>query len=439
LQLSKHIGKAAWSTADKLLYVLIGLAFILPRKMIGETDWGVYVTVQAMLTSIFMLSDGLSLQAMVNFGMETHRRRQALTVSGLTHLLFIGTCTAIVYFGRAQAAELFNEPRLVATLALFPLMSGGFLLRNYFLKVSQLHIDTRATFLIDAAWIGTTVGLIAYGHSRRSIVATEDMIVISAIASGVSSLAGLLLYGTKIRFTTALDRAYTREMLRFGLTQFGSALTLAVQSVGDALILKPFTTSAAVGNYDAAKSVFRGFEAIRDAGSLFVYPAIAKLKSQGRDQEMVLLVEKMIGFTLIVVVPMVVFVWVGPTDEIFNLIYRGKYQLAPTLFKMMSLAALAIPFSMNMSVLSGLGDARRFLRATVVAAATSLVTAALFVPWLGAYGSALTLVISYTTLGIMGTWMVRGRVPFSIVGALGRWRDALDFAMRAWRGKRGRG
>ena len=79
MQLSKHIGTAAWSTADKMLYALIAVAFILPQKVIGEYQWGVYTQAQAILTIIYMLSDGFSLQAMVNFGMETPTRSEAVS------------------------------------------------------------------------------------------------------------------------------------------------------------------------------------------------------------------------------------------------------------------------------------------------------------------------------------------------------------------------
>jgi O-antigen/teichoic acid export membrane protein len=433
LQLSKHIGKAAWSTADKMLYVFIGLAFVLPQKVIGESNWGIYITAQAMLTAIYMLSDGLALQAMVNYGMEASHRRQALTVSAIMHLLFILSCTTLVYFGRSTIASIFNEQGLVPVLRLFPLVSLGFLLRNYFLKVSQLHIDTRATFIIDIVWIGATVGLILYEWGTGILVTAEDMMLISAISSGASSLAGLILYAGKVRLTTKLDRGYAQTMFRFGLAQFFSAATIALQTQGDVLILKRFVDSGMVGNYDTAKKFFRGFEALRDAGALFVYPAVAKLKSQGRDEEMVRLVEKMIGFMLIVVLPIVALVWLGPTDYLFALIYKGKYQQAPFIFKLLSLAALAIPFSMNMNVLNGLGEARRFFRVTVSAALIFFISALLLVPRLGVVGSALTIIISYAALGVFATRAVSNRVPFSLRGAFGRWRDAVDFILRMWR------
>ncbi len=433
MQLSKHIGKAVWSTAGKLLYVVLGIAFLIPRKVIGPDSWGVYAVTQALLTSVFTLSDSFALGAMVTFGMTPLRRAEVYTVTAALHLMLIASGTAGIYFGREQLADFFNEPALIVTLGLFPLLSLAFLLRNYFLKVAQLHIDTRATFIIDVVWIGGTMGLILYGWFSGTLATASDMILIMAIAAGASSLAGFALYGRSVRFTTRLDPAYAWRMIRFGMAQFGSALTMVLQTQGDALILKTFASSAVVGNYDAAKSFFRGFEALRDAGALFVYPAVAKLAAERRRAELVLLLEKMVGFMLIATVPLVVLVWVGPTDYLFDLIYKGKFAEAATIFKILSLAALAIPFSMNTYVLSGLGEARRYFRVTLGAALLSVLASLILVPWIGAQGTAVAMIVSFATLGVLATRAVRQSVPFSLANALGRWRDAFSFAMKMWR------
>lgn len=415
----------------------MGFAFIIPQKVIGDSHWGIYASAQAILTSIYMLSDSLALQAMVNFGMDESHRRQALTLSAIIHTAFIALCTTGVYLSREMIAEFFNEPALVRTLGYFPLVSLGFLLRNYFLKVSQLHIDTRATFFIDLAWIGTTLALILYGWTQRTLIDADDMMVISGLASGASSLAGLWIYRKRVRFTLSFDRAYSIRMIRFGIAQAGSAATMVLQTQGDTLILKKFASSAVVGNYDTAKKFFRGFEALRDAGALFVYPAVAKLTAERRRDELVLLLEKMIGFMVIVITPIVLLVWFGPTEYLFNLVYKGKYQEAPVIFKYLSLAALAIPFSMNTYVLGGLGEARRYFRVTLIAASLSVIAAIILVPILGATGSAISVVVSFVTLGVLATRSVQSRVPFSLPSALGRWRDALNFVMRLWRKGRG--
>jgi hypothetical protein len=122
---------------------------------------------------------------MVTFGMEPRRRAQAMTISALMHAVFICACTAIVYVSRHAIAAFYREPGLAETLELFPLVAMGFLLRNYFLKVSQLDIDIRSMFFIDAAWAVATAVLVAFGWMQGTLVNADDMMIISAVAAGL--------------------------------------------------------------------------------------------------------------------------------------------------------------------------------------------------------------------------------------------------------------
>jgi O-antigen/teichoic acid export membrane protein len=441
LQLSQHIGKAVWSTADKMLYVLLGLAYILPQKMIGAENWGIFVTAQAILTAIFTLSDGSTLQILVTFGMREDRRRQALTFSAIAHLFFIGIGTAAIYLCRYDLARLFGKPQLAGVLDYFPLMALGFLARSYLLKVSQLYIDTRSMFIIDAAWIISLLALIGIGWKKSTLATSEDMMLISAASAGFSSLVALVIYGRRVRWTVRFERALVRQFARFGTAQLAAAATIVVQTQGDLLVLAWFASAATVGNYDVAKKFFRAFEAMREAGSMVVYPAAARLRSQGRETEMVLMIEKMIGFMLVVIVPVVLLVWLLPIEHLFAIVFKKSYPQAAQIFRTLSLAALAIPFVLNLNVLHGLGEARAGFKATFLASITFFAVALILIPLLGRYGwsalgSALATVASFAVLAVFSTVSVQRHVPFSVLGAIGRWRDAFEYALRFWRKRR---
>ncbi|MBC8145366.1 MAG: polysaccharide biosynthesis C-terminal domain-containing protein, partial [bacterium] len=320
----------------------------------------------------------------------------------------------------------------------FPLVALGFLLRNYFLKVSQLDIDIRSMFLIDAAWVLATAVLVAWAWVQKTLVTADDMMIVSALSAIVSSLTGIALCARRMQLARSIHRPELRQAITFGLAQCAAAATLVVQTQGDTLLLARFASMSVVGNYDVAKKFFRGFEAIRDAGAMFAYPAVARLRAQGRTTEMVLMIEKMIGFTLVVVIPMVVIVWLAPIERIFGALYKSTFDQVPHIFRLLSLAALAIPFVLNLSVLTGLGDARAGFRSTLISSIVFVVAALLFIPRLGADGAAIAVVASYVALGIGSTIGVRRHVAFSLPGAIGRWRDAFDYAMRYWRRRTGK-
>lgn len=428
MQLTRHISKAIWSSADKVLYLSLGLVFFIPQKVIGEAAWGIFATSQAILTIMYMLADGFALQVMVNFGVVEERRPEATTAALVLYLGFLLLTTGLIYLAREDIAMVTGKPDLIPVLALFPILALSFILRNFTLKMAQLLIDTRGTFIIDAAWAFATVGLLLHGWLDGWLVDEIDMVWVAAAAAAFSSLVGLLLYGRRIRFARRFEPGMFRRMARFGIAQFGSAATMGFLSQGDVLLLTTFVSDAAVvGNYDVAKKFFRGFEGIRDAGALFVYPAVARLSSQHRFEERRALVEKMIAFVTIVIVPIVLLIWFGPVDQLFALIYKGNYQLAPDLFRLMALGALAIPLSMNSYVLLGMSEVRRLFTVTFGAVVVFLALSLLLVPEMGGSGQALALVGSFWTLGILGYIFVSRRAGLTPLGILGRWRDAFDF------------
>lgn len=403
------------------------VVYFIPQKVIGEEHWGLFTISQALLTVMYLLSDGFALQVMVNFGVVEEYRRQAATVAVVMSLFFVGGATTTVFLGREFIAAWTEKPELVPILTVFPFVALGFLVRNFTLKVAQLHIDTRGTFIIDAVWVGSTALMLTHGWSTGWLTSAVDMMYVSGISASLSSVVGIYFYRHSIRFARSIDRSLLRRMVWFGIGQFGSALTMALQAQGDVLILGKLASSAMVGNYDVAKKFFRGFEGIRDAGALFIYPAVARLSAQKREQELAVLIEKMIAFMAIVMIPIVVLIWVGPIELVFHRIFKSGYQDAPSLFRILSLAALAIPLSMNSYVLLGMSQVRRLFTVSFVSVALFFIVALILVPRIGVTGQAIAVVVSFWTLGILSMLVIRNVIDITPAGIISRWRDPLEF------------
>ena len=428
MQLTQHISKAAWSSADKVLYLSLGLIFFIPQKVIGEASWGIFATSQAILTIMYMLADGFALQVMVNFGVVEERRPEATSAALILYVLFLAAFTGLVWLLRVDIALITGKPDLIPVLTLFPILALSFFFRNFTLKTAQLLIDTRGTFVVDAAWALATITLLLHGWITGWLVDEIDMVYVAAGAAGFSSIVGLLLYRNSIRFARRFRPGRFVEMIRFGLAQFGSATTMGFLAQGDILLLTTFVSDAAVvGNYDVAKKFFRGFEGIRDAGALFVYPAVARLSAEHRFEERRVLVEKMMAFVTFVIVPIVLLIWFGPIEQLFALIYKENYRLAPDLFRLMALGALAIPLSMNSYVLLGMSEVRKLFLVSGSAAVVFLILSVSLVPGMGGEGQAIALVGSFWTLGLLSTWFVAKKAGVSFGGILSRWRDPLGF------------
>ncbi|QQS65722.1 MAG: oligosaccharide flippase family protein [Chlorobiota bacterium] len=406
---------------------------MLPQKMIGAQGWGVFTIVNTFLTSIFMLTDGIALQAIVNFGMNESKKDQTLTITFIIHLIFVLFFAVLIYLSKGFLADLFNEPMYLKSFQMFPLLCSGFLTRTYFLRVSQINLKMNFIFWIDFAWVFSSTLMILIGWKTLWIKSVDEMILIAIISPFISSIVGLILTRKNLSFTTKIDKNYFKEILKFGFSQCINSGTTALQTQGDAILLKIFYSSSVVGNYDIAKKLFRLFEALREAGSLTIYPAVARLFQEKRISELRVLIEKMMCFTSIGLIPLVLFSLFGPVDFILGLIYKGNYPLAPNIFRTLSIAAFFMPLTMNIYVLLGMGASKNLLKLNATSVLTSVFFGIILVPKFGAIGTAITVVISYALIGFASTRIVYNQIGFSVKSTFLRWKDASTFVMKIFK------
>ena len=279
-----------------------------------------------------------------------------------------------------------------------------------------------------------TITLLLHGQQTGWLENELDMMYVTAASAGFSSLIGLLVYSHKVRFALRFPFSLFKRMVRFGFAQFGSAATMGFLAQGDVLFLGLFVGNPAVSatmmpqrNSSAGSKVCGMLE--HSLSTL----AVARLSAQHRSDELNVLIEKMIAFMGIIILPVVLLVWILPIEAVFHWIFKGKYLLAPQLFRLLSLAALAIPFSMNSYILLGMSQVRRLLMATASAVAIFTIVSLILVPKIGVQGQAIAVVASFWMLGLSSTVMVRKLTGLSVRRVVGRWHDAREFTARLFR------
>ena len=132
----------------------------------------------------------------------------------------------------------------------------------------------------------------------------------------------------------------------------------------------------------------------------------------------------------LVVVPIVALIWILPIDQLFGVIYKGNYKLAPELFRLLALGALAIPLTMTSYVLLGMTEVRRLFLVSFTAVLLFVLISIVIVPELLGKGEAIALASSYWILGLLSFILVKRLTDISLIRLLGRWRDASEFARR---------
>jgi O-antigen/teichoic acid export membrane protein len=90
--------------------------------------------------------------------------------------------------------------------------------------------------------------------------------------------------------------------------------------------------------------------------------------------------------------------------------------------------SLAVPaFAIGVNVLMGLGEARASFVLGMQMLVVSVAAYIAVIPWLGAVGAAIGVVLSSFVTAVIALKLVQRYVPFTLREVLSRWQDILEF------------
>jgi O-antigen/teichoic acid export membrane protein len=179
--------------------------------------------------------------------------------------------------------------------------------------------------------------------------------------------------------------------------------------------------------YSSAKIFTRIFEMATQIIQMFLLPGASLLASRGDRSNLKTVVEKSLLFSTVgmlpVMIPLILFA--GP---LVKLIYGGRYPDAVLILQLFSLMSLAVPaFAIGVNVLMGLGEARASFVLGMQMLVVSVAAYIAVIPWLGAVGAAIGVVLSSFVTAVIALKLVQRYVPFTLREVLSRWQDILEF------------
>ncbi|HZV11928.1 MAG TPA: polysaccharide biosynthesis C-terminal domain-containing protein [Candidatus Kapabacteria bacterium] len=433
MRLSDHLSKVTWSLADKVLYLIYGFVTLMQVSAMIKEEFGVFTIFNQVFSMLFALSDGYILQAVVKFGVDEKQRKEVVTYTFLAHALFVTVVALGLWVSRWGLADVLHEPRYIDVLTAMPLLCVLTIPRTYGLKFFQMLIRTREIFYIDLALFGTMGIVTGYRIYTHTLHTANDLISINIIGAIVGSIVAILLAAPHVRFQLRKEKGLLRIMASFGFYQGSAVLTYILQQQADVIIIQYFSNAVQVANYNSAKIFYRAFEAVRDAVINISYPAVARLHTQERFAELRTIIEKMMSFILLAMIPVVLFCELGGTSFMFHLFFGAKYNDSIPIFNVLALFGLLLPFTLNFNVLTGLGESRAILRIVVISSFVSVVSNFILVPQFQAIGAAFTLILASIVSGALATLAVKKSVPFEWSALYRGIDDGMRFLKRRLR------
>lgn len=426
MKIQSHIDKISWSVGDKILIILYGFIFILQIRALDPVEFGLFQLLIVIHTWIFIVSDGIALQSIIQFGMIEENRPKINLLSLLLQLTITLSAAFLVYLLRYPLSGVFNEPRFVAVGEWLPLFIVLTLPRTYTIKLVVRDREYKNLFLIDFAFFGImSIVTVIMVYSYKQLY-FGDMVFIYIWGMVCSSLAGILLSLKKLRFSIK-GNIKLREIMKFSVPYGTYAVLHSIPKNFDLIIVQMFFSTAATGVYQSAKNLYRFFEEILNASYSLVYPSAVRLFGKGDNKGLNDLMTKSASFIFYSFTLAVLILECGFSYWMITSFLPVKYHLAVGQFNLMILAALAMPFVLTSVVITAHGKPKLVLLFVSISAVLSL--SAYFITGYLGEGSLIPLgIIVYNAVfGFLSFMYVNNNLNFKFVQIFRAFNDSLNF------------
>jgi O-antigen/teichoic acid export membrane protein len=431
VKLSDNLDKGIWTIADKTLLLLYGFGVIvLVINVLPSEEWGAFSLFQSIFLILCVLSDSIFLQPMVKFASE-HEAEVPHVLAGSFNLYTATILLTGVIFAMLSAslAHVFTSPELGAMLPLLPALLVLNIFRNVGIRYLQIFLKIHAIFWVDLAFFGSILILTVLANALGLFHTAIDFLYLNMIGGALSSLVAIVFCSTAF-FRMPLFRVPRHEygrMLSFAKFQAGTSALLTLQQWSDVLIVGVFYTPSEVAVYNAAKTIYRFLDAVREGATLLVVPVTSKLYTQRDFAGLSALLEKLLFVAFAALVP-ISFVLALGANIIFHILYKGQYDAGATVFQIMILSGFTLPLSLiGTNALIGMGKAKSLFLATIGAVATFFAASYLLTPLMASRGEALAVFISMTVLAFLQFFAMRSEIDLSARGIMRRAGEARQF------------
>jgi O-antigen/teichoic acid export membrane protein len=426
MRLQDHIAKLSWTAADKVLFIGYGFINIVQNNALTTQELGLYALFMSLQTFLFTVSDGFVLQSIIMFGADKQKRGAINRFAVTWHTaITLGTACLLLLL-QEPLARLLGDARIVVVVRYLPILCLVTIPRKLCEKYLQRDVQAREMFIINAAWFGTMSLLTAWMLATRQLASFEAMVVIAVSGMAVSSLMAVILTRTQLSLRGARSLSW-RQFFVFGAYQGSAGLLGNAVKQLDVTVLQYFFGTATVGVYQSAKTLFRFFDEGFNAIAGLVYPATVRLVHEGKQEQLVALLSKMLSFSMVAMLAAVLFVQFGVAEYVISRILAPQYAAAIDYIKLMVCAAPAMPFVVLTAVVIAFGEGRILLRNVIVAVACSLL-ALWTIGMLGLPQFAPIGIMSYyVVMGVLCLAFVRSRMEFPLRLLWRAVPDTLDF------------
>ena len=370
MKISNFLDKITWSIADKGLFVGYGLVQIVQMNMMTPAEFGLFALLISIHTFIFVVSDAVSLQNIIQFGTNKERARKqiSIAVSASAIVLFCDVLLSI----RDQSSYLRVE-ELTYIFSILPIFCLATTVLIYCIKFVFKHVKMNHLFLINLALFLPMTLITLYFLYIDGSLCLERMVLMYLCGHTISSIIAFLLTRKNIKISTKGSLRLS-EVLNFSFPLLCTNALQALPKQLDSYLVSFFFGTSVTGIYYSAKTLFRVFEEALAAAQGLVYPAAVRRIEAHDYTGLKEIISKSVSFLFFAFAGILLFLQTGVSDWLISTFLNEKFISATGQFNLLSFAALGLPFYIFSSLLVAVKKPKILFRFVLVSVCCFLTT-----------------------------------------------------------------
>lgn len=428
MKFADYKDKITWSMADKALFAGFAAISLMQANHTTPEIWGLFAVILNLNNAILVISDAVALVNIIQFGMIEDNAPKVNLFALLIHSGIVLFLPFVLFVFKESIASTFKNPDdIILVLTYLPIFNLACLIRLYCLKFVYKYSEMNKLFVINLMYF-LPITLITFFFIFKLHIDMQflDFAVMYMCGNIVSSIVALGLTYKKIKIGTK-GMITLKQMMNFSIPLLFTQFLNAVPKYLDSVIILFFFDKRINGIYNTAKTFFRVFEETLYAVQGLLYPALIRRLNKLDKKGVRELIVKSVSFLFIGFVIGIIAVQFGIIDWVYERFIDSAYIDGSLVFKILSFAALFLPFFLFTSLINAEGNTKLLLKYVVFAVSGYLLS----MYFIGIKGNELLVPVGYIIyviiLGTCGIFHFKKKYSYKISDLFQSFSDVSNY------------
>lgn len=398
-------GLYAFGSRLSLLFFGFGSFYFLIRTQTKEEfgAWSLFLTVTTILE---MSRNGLVQNALIKLFHASHSkdRSKVIFASWIINAFFTVVVYLLILLLALVSEALFDMPALKRMFLWYGITLALLIPITQFNYIQQAHFSFTGIFWASFIRQGVLFLFIFIAYVMTYQISLLELVVWQTIASFFAVLVAYKLSRSFRQGNSKViwDKAVILKVFDFGKFVMGTNLFSLVFKSADQFVIGALLNPASVALYSSAIRMSNIVEYPATAVAEVVYPYSTSRVSAEGEHVIKSLYEKSVGFTLAVIIPAILFVFLF-SDWIIRVVAGSEYSDAGDILRITILFGLLTPFNRQFGMaMDASGRPQINFYLLVFAAILNIILNVFFVRLWGIFGAAYATLLAYLVVSLLG-------------------------------------